>query len=170
MAAIQLKNGQEVEITPNEDQDEVRASESDPVIYENTSEFTDEELKGGMKNEMRSLEDFEVKEDVPVSSLAPDVVSLAMTLLWVHVWKGFVKSRLCVRGYKQKVSDLDDTYASTPVISILRILLIIALARGWMIYFFDISTAFLHARLSSDEPVYVWPLLSSIRLGTFYGG
>ena len=156
IAAVGLKDGQEIDLSPNEDQEEVRASNRDPVIYENTTEFTDEELNESMKKEMRSLEDFDTKEDVAVSSLEPSIIDQAMTLLWVHVWKGFVKSRLCVRGYRQVINDLDDTYASTPVIYVLRILLIIALARGWMIYFFDISTAFLHAPLTGD-PVYVWP-------------
>ena len=55
-----------------------------------------------MTKEMRSLEDFDTKEDVNISTLNPDIVRQAMTLLWVHVWKGFVKYRLCVRGYKQQ--------------------------------------------------------------------
>ena len=106
---------------------------------------------------MRSLADFEAKEYVSISTLDYHTVRQAMTLLWVHIWKGFVKPRLCVRGYKQDVASLDDTYASTPVIYVLRILLIIALSRNWMIHFFDISTAFLHAPLCSEDPTYVWP-------------
>ena len=94
-----------------------------------------------MTKEMGSLEDFETKEYVDISTLSPDIVNQAMALLWVRVWKGFVKLRICVRGYRQAVSSLDDTYASTPVVYLFRILLIIALARGWMMYCFDISTA-----------------------------
>ena len=48
---------------------------------------------------------------------------------------------------------------------VLRILLIIALARGWMIHFFDISAAFLHAPLSGDEAIYVWPPVEFYPLG-----
>ena len=110
-----------------------------------------------MTKEMRSLEDFDTNEDVDISTLDPYTVQQSMTLLWVHIWRGFVKSRLCVRGYEQSVASLDDTYASTPVIYVLRILLIIALSRNWMIHFFDISTAFLHAPLSSEDPICVWP-------------
>ena len=116
---------------------------------------------------MISLEDFETKEDVDVSSVSPDVVTII--LLWVHVWKGFVKSRLCARGYKQQVSSLGDTYASTPVIYVLRLLLIIALARRWMFHLFDISTAFLHAPLSSDDQIYVWPPSEFIHMDTLHG-
>ena len=50
-----------------------------------------------MNNDMRSLEDFETKEYADVSNMYQEVVNLAMALLRVHVWKGFVKSRLCAR-------------------------------------------------------------------------
>ena len=130
-----------------------------------------------MKNEMQSLNSFDTYEEVPVSSVDDSIFSTVMTLLWVHVWKGFVKSRLCVRGYNQKVNDLDETYASTPVIYVLRILLVMALSRGWLISFYDISTAFLHAALNSDDPVYSWPpsmvraptVDGNLRLGTHSG-
>ena len=39
----------------------------------------------------------------------------------------------------------------------LRVLLLLALLRGYAIRLFDVSTAFLHAALSSDKPIYVWP-------------
>ena len=39
----------------------------------------------------------------------------------------------------------------------LRVLLLLALLRGYAIQLFDVSTAFLHAALSSDKPIYVWP-------------
>ena len=39
--------------------------------------------------------------------------------------------------------DLDDTYASTPVLTILLVILLYAIVRGDSIRFFDISTAFL---------------------------
>ena len=89
-----------------------------------------------------------------------------MDLRWVHRWKGQVKSRLCVRGFKQQVSDLDDTYASTPIIWILFVLLTMALARNWTIHFCDVSTAFLHAALSSEDPIYVWPPKEFYAFGT----
>ena len=142
ISAVLLSDGRKIEIHANEDENEQKASERDPVIYENLTEFSDEDLKQAMKSEMESLESFETKEDVPLTSVEDSVISTAMTLLWVFVWKGFVKGRLCVRGYNQTVSDLDDTYASTPVIYVLRILIVMALSRGWLIQFYDISTAF----------------------------
>ena len=41
----------------------------------------------------------------------------------------------------------DDTYASTPVFTILKVLITIALALGWSMLTCDVSTAFLHADL-----------------------
>ena len=110
-----------------------------------------------MKTEMASIEDFDVKEDKRVDSVPQEDLDEALDLTWVHTWKGFVKSRLCVRGFNQVVHDLDDTYASTPVLYMLRVLLLLALLRGYAIRFFDVSTAFLHATISSDKPIYVWP-------------
>ena len=70
-----------------------------------------------------------------------------------------VKSRLAVQGQKQKVRDLDDTFASTPMFTTFRLLILLALSMLWSISFFDVSTAFLHADLktASDEKVLMWP-------------
>ena len=94
ISAVLLSDGRKIEVHTNEDEHEQKASERDPVIYENLTEFSDEDLKQAMKSEMESLESFETKEDVPLTSVEDSVISTAMTLLWVFVWKGFVKGRL----------------------------------------------------------------------------
>ena len=127
------------------------------MVFENYFEFTEKGVQESMRKGMKSLEGFDTNENVTVSSASPNVVDLATTLTWVLVWESVVKSRLCVRGYRQQVSSFDDACASTPVIYVVRILLVIALARRWMIYFFDIAAAFVHAPLNSDEPIHVWP-------------
>ena len=66
-----------------------------------------------------------------------------------------VKRRVCVRGYDQEV-DPDDTYASTPSLITLKLLLTLAVTHGWHILAGDVSTAFLHALLLTDE-VFVIP-------------
>ena len=65
--------------------------------------------------------------------------------------------RLVARGCFQEASKLDsDTlYASTPSLVTLRLMLTLAIARGWAISLADISTAFLHALLT--EKVFVIP-------------
>ena len=58
LASIILTNGQKVKISCNEDPEELKASERDPIIYENSSEFNTEDLKVAMKKEMRSRQVF----------------------------------------------------------------------------------------------------------------
>ena len=65
-----------------------------------------------------------------------------------------VKCHVCVRGYDQEV-DPDDTYASTPSLITLKLLLTLAVAHGWHILAGDVSTAFLHALLTDE--VFVIP-------------
>ena len=127
------------------------------MIYNNVSEFNEDELKVAMKLEKDSIDSFDVKDEILVQDVSEEVRQSAMSLTWVHVWKGFVESRLCVRVYAQTINDLDDTYASTPMVYMLRILLLLALLLGYSIQLFDISTAFLHATLKSETPIYVWP-------------
>ena len=115
-----------------------------------------------MKAEMQKLEEFQVKEDVPSSSLPPDeaeeALQDAMDLTWVHRWKGSeIRSRLCVRGFNQSINDTDETFASTPVIMVLKLLLVLALAFNWSIQCFDIATAFLHALLDDSDKLWVHP-------------
>jgi len=157
VTSVTLPDGSEVEIETNEDPEEVSMARSEPVIYKNDTEFTEEQLSEGMKAEMKSLRDFDTFQEVSESEFSPEELSEAMTLRWVHRWKGFVKSRLCIRGFTQQVSDLDETYASTPVIWILIILLLIALSKGWFVMLRDISTAFLHAPLQTDTKILVRP-------------
>ena len=154
---VRLPDGDDLPICANEDEYEVEQALKEPVIYNNHTEFNEEELKKAMMSEKESLDKFDVKEEVPVEQVSQAVLSTVMSLVWVHVWKGSVKSRLCVRGLDQVINDLDDTYASTPMIYILRLLFLLALQHGWCIRLFDISTAFLHATLSSTDPIYVWP-------------
>ena len=152
-----LPDGSTIPPHVNEEELEQAQALRDPVIFENETEFDEEELKKAMRKEKESMDQFEVYEEVPLDDLTQEEQREALTLKWVHTWKGFVKSRLCVRGYKQEINDLDETYASTPVIYMLRILLILSLARGWAIRFFDVSTAFLHATIGLTKPIFVWP-------------
>eukprot|EP00438_Fugacium_kawagutii_P035748 Skav229342 [mRNA] locus=scaffold2596:309131:310621:- [translate_table: standard] len=69
---------------------------------------------------------------------------------WVHREKGDeVRSRIVGLGYDENIKDADDIYASTPLFSILRVILCLAIVRGWSVRVGDISTAFLHAALNA---------------------
>ena len=56
-------------------------------------------------------------------------------------WKGIaVISRLCVRGFKQCIKDLHDTFVSTPVLMILQLRLVFAFSVQRSSFTFDITT------------------------------
>ena len=68
-----------------------------------------------------------------------------------------MRSRLFVRGCMQVITHIDDTYDSTPVLLILKVLLVYALAVGRGIFTYDVKAAFLHATLDPNtEPMHVW--------------
>ena len=82
-----------------------------------------------MNEEMNRIKEFDVKDDIHVNDLPPSAWQDAMDLVWVLKWKGSsVRARLCVRGFNQVITDLDDTFASTPVIVVLKVLVLFALA------------------------------------------
>ena len=64
---------------------------------------------------------------------------------------------LWVEATPNKCEDKDETFASTPSLTTLRLLLTLAVAKGWHISIGDISTAFLHALVDGD--FYVIPPL-----------
>ena len=63
---------------------------------------------------------------------------------------------MVAKGYNEKVDDSESIYAFTALFVILRLLLALLLARGWKTRFGDVSTAFLHAPITSLF-TYIWP-------------
>ena len=100
----------------------------------------------------------DVYEEVSVDGLPPETIRGAIDTRWVHKYKTptQMRSRIVAKGYNEKIDDSDSIYASTPLFVILRLLLILALARGWKIRFGDVSTAFLHTPITSLF-TYIWP-------------
>ena len=84
--------------------------------------------------------------------------------MWVNKPKGDgIRSRLVCKGCYQDMPDKDDVYASTPLLTSLKILLTIGLLKGHRMVFADVSTAFLHAPIT--EEVFVRPRRSTIQNG-----
>eukprot|EP00439_Symbiodinium_sp_Y106_P081378 s1513_g20.t1 len=117
-----------------------------PHIWYDT-EFPHEEEAAGVTKEMKSMRDFDVFDEVSVDNVSPEALNSAISTKWVKVRKpdGTVRCRIVGRGYTQQVEDKDETFASTPSLTTLRLLLTLAVAKGWHISIGDISTAFLHA-------------------------
>jgi hypothetical protein len=100
----------------------------------------------------------DVYEAIPLDTLTKEERDHLISSRWVDKWKGTsVKSRLVCRGFSEQVIDKDDTFASTPLLTTLRMLLTIGLSRGWNFYTGDISTAFLHAALEEGGRIIVRP-------------
>jgi hypothetical protein len=112
-----------------------------------------------MKKEMDSMINFAVFSEVPVTSLSDSDLSHAISSRWVKTRKpdGTVRCRLVVRGFDQVVEDPDQTFASTPSLTTLKLLLTLSVACGWDVSTGGISTAFLHA-LITGEDIFVIPL------------
>ncbi len=151
-----LSSGQDIDIVVNEAPAYVRGRLTDPAIFEMSTHFRIC-TSTGMNTEMERLQKFEVKEAAPVEDLTSDEIENAMDFTWLIDGKCFIRSRRCVRGFTQTIMDLDDTCASTPLAWNRYILLAVVLSVGWPILLCDISAAFLHADLSTEDPLYVWP-------------
>jgi hypothetical protein len=75
-----------------------------------------------MKDELTMMREFEVATGVSPDRLTAYELRNALDFRFVHRWKGSaVKSRLCIRGYKQQVHDEDTVFASTPSLSSLKL-------------------------------------------------
>ena len=121
-------------------------------------QFTDAKLQDAKNLEMQSMSDFGAFEAVPWTELTSEEQRNIISSRWVHRRKSAacVRSRLVCRGYSEKIDDLDDIFASTPMMSTFRTMLVFGLSRGWKFYTGDVSTAFLHADVK-DERLLVSP-------------
>jgi hypothetical protein len=68
------------------------------------------------------------------------------------------KARLVARGFLQRAGlDYGETFAPTPSLASIRLVVALALQLGFKVHHQDVKTAFLEARLPKDERVYVEP-------------
>ena len=147
---VALKSGKKITTATSEDPQEVRAEQRllEPHIYNNEG-FDTEKLKQGMQKDMESMrtqyEEVDVTRLTPQQRQALDLDNIIESR-WVYRSKGDeVRARIVAKGYTEHIEDQDDVYASTRLFAVLRILLALSMARGWIVQVGDISTAFLHA-------------------------
>ena len=123
IATLSLRTGEEVRISVNEDTEPTTMTYDAPCVYD-PGDFPPEELSKAMMHEMASMRHFDVFEEAPISSLPPNTVHIAIATRWVHRWKGdSVRSRLVCRGFTETVTDEDQTYASTPLLVVVKLLI-----------------------------------------------
>ena len=143
----------EVFINVNEDQ----AERVPPLCLPESAEgFTEEEIQSAKAEEYQSFADFKVFREVRKSELSADDLARInagelISCKWVPPKRkasGKVRCRLVCRGFNEPVTDKDETYASTPGITSLKLLLNHVLNKNLKVYVGDISTAFLHAPVS----------------------
>ena len=160
IASVTTKHELEVPVHVNQDEKELLLMKTleNPQLWQH-SEFPEKEEKAAMTKEMKSMQHFGVFEEVDVDKVPAELLDEAISTRWVKVRKtdGTLRTRLVVRGYTQEVADKDETFASTPSLTTLRLLLTLAVAKGWSVSTGDISTAFLHANVEGD--FYVIPPL-----------
>jgi hypothetical protein len=97
---------------------------------------------------MNELRVFDVLDDSEVPSDCNIIGSR-----WVLKEKGdTVRARLVAQGFSQALTDDQETYASTPPLTTLKLVLSLSLSRNHVLLVGDISTAFLHAAI--DVPTF----------------
>eukprot|EP00438_Fugacium_kawagutii_P003018 Skav203149 [mRNA] locus=scaffold626:61922:63415:+ [translate_table: standard] len=103
------------------------------------------------------MKGFDVFDEIPLEQCSQEDIDNALDCRWVKRRKTprKVRCRLVARGCFQEDMDTDETFASTPTLVTLRVLLLLSLSRCWSIVTCDISTAFLHALMT--EKVFMKP-------------
>ena len=102
------------------------------------------------------MKEFDVFEEVETTPVSQEVIDSAIkTRFHTKDKVSEVRARLIVQDYWREVDDRYDIYVSTPLLTMAKIMLLVALQFGFGIVLGDISTAFLHANMDYD--FYVWP-------------
>ena len=93
---------------------------------------------------MQLMADVDVADVVPTPALTEEQNTKPLDFTWVHKWKGMViRSRLCVRGSKLWIKDLDDTFVQHNYSWFASFSLYLHLACSGASFTFDITAAFL---------------------------
>ena len=121
-----------------------------------------------MNKEMNSMKDFDAYVEEKIEDLTQEEVDSAISMKWVESWKGAeVKCRLVARGFDQYIEDKGDTFASTPSLSTLKLLIALSIAMNLDVVIADVSTAFLHTTLL--QKAFVIPPKEYSLKGAYFG-
>ena len=115
----------------------------------------------GMKQEILSMKQQQVYFEVDINTVAQEqgkniIQSLANHAGFLRDKGNKVRARIVAKGFTETVTDLDDIYASAPILCVLRTLLTLACNNGWIGLTGDMSAAFLHAAAATTD-LYLYP-------------
>ena len=155
---VRTKKGDEITAHSCEDAQEQHNEKIllEPIIN-NTEGLDPEKTKEGMKQEIQSMKKQQVYIEVHLDQLTPQQRSNIIQSRWVLRDKGnAVRARIVAKGYTEAVTDLDEIFASTPIFCVLRALLTLSCNNNWLVRTGDISTAFLHASVATQD-LFMYP-------------
>ena len=132
-----------------------------PILHEpklkttQTGGLNEELVSKAMKAEVESFRKFDVDDEVDTDDLTPEKRSKSFGRRWVLTPKSdtVVKARYVEKDCAKYVEP-DTVCATTLSPTTLRWCLTIALQRRYHMQTWDVSTAFLHATRSEEEPIY----------------
>ena len=135
-----------------------------PILHEpkldttRTGGLNEELVSKAMKAEMESFRKFDVYDEVDLDDWTPEERSKIIGGRWVLAPKSdtVVEARYVAQGYALYV-ELDAVCATTLSPMTLRFFLTIASQRRYHMQTWDVSTAFLHATRSGEEPINLRP-------------
>ena len=140
-------------VVVNQDESEFMKTLENPFLRCDTDFERDLEI-AGIKREMHSMLDFDAFCEERVDQLTQEQLGNAICAKWAKTRKpdGCVRCRLVIHGFDQKSDqNVDDTFASTPSLATLKLLLTLAASFNWTVTCGDISTAFLYALITRQD-------------------
>ena len=150
---VKTNKGQETTACSSEDTNEhiTEMILLEPII--NDTEGLDKQLTTqGMKKEVQQIKQQNVYTEVHIDTLTPEQRKNIKQSRWVLRNKGTeVRARIVAKGSTEPVTDIENIYASTPIYSVLRILLTLRLNNNWTVRTGDISVAFSHAAAATND-------------------
>ena len=156
---VKTNKGHEITACSSEDTNEhiTEMILLEPII--NDTEGLDKQLTiQGMKKEVQQMKQQNVYTEVHIETLTPEQQKNIIQSRWVLRNKGTeVRARIVVKGFTEPVTDIDNIYASTPIYSVLRLLLALTLNNNWTVRTGDISVAFLHAAAAATDDLHMYP-------------
>ena len=156
---IKTKQGNEITACSSKDTNE-QITEMillEPII--NDTEGLDKQLTTqGPKKETQQMKQQNVYTEVHIDTLSPQQRKNINQSRWALRNKGTeVRARIDAKGFTEPVTHIDNIYASTPIYSVLRLLLTISLNNNWIVRTGDISVAFLHAAAAATYDLHMYP-------------